>query len=498
MYLSPWQPGDQMATRHQCVLFFVFAFVLVVFFLLQYLLNSGGELTTSNYSTLLEADPNRKTWVINDDDDLDHVNIYSNSTDGPLKHPQKVPDILTKLSKCPACFGRDICEEIDNGIIQIDVPTEWTFTKDKGVYFGRRHGTEKIVVKTLVRDKVFKKFDSFICQNVTGTSECDVGDAIARSYVVNENTWTGTHLQESWKIVHPFPQLFTMCMNQNQLRMYTQLFHGSHATSADTRAMLYTASVINTEAVNLKILSILKVKQYFPRYLGARTIVAGHGGIDLMEFIKDDWETRADLALQLLNMVEDFLEGDPNWVILFVDFIMAQFRVKANGKVLLIDAEDIGIIDRRYVQKYGRHKPNAPCNIECFTAFANYLINGTSTTRQEHDQWCAETLHVVGSAMKALVCSRILSNIPQHKVNDTFDTKKHHSHDETGLLHSIPVEVERTESLLRECVVETSAGGRDKAFKELQLVLIPYAKHSKRAILLEVHQRSFSHADVFP
>jgi len=44
-------------------------------------------------------------------------------------------------------------------------------------------------------------------------------------------------------------------------------------------------------------------------------------------------------------------EKDPNWVVLFVDFIMAQFRVKANGKVLLIDAEDIGIIDRRHVRK---------------------------------------------------------------------------------------------------------------------------------------------------
>jgi len=128
-------------------------------------------------------------------------------TDVPLKHPQNVPDILTKLSKCPACFGRDICEEIDNGVIQIDVPPEWTFAKDKGVYFGRRHGTENIVIKTLVRDKVFKKFDSFICQNVTGTAECDVGDAIARSYVVSENAWTSKHLQETWKIIHPFPQL---------------------------------------------------------------------------------------------------------------------------------------------------------------------------------------------------------------------------------------------------------------------------------------------------
>ena len=30
---------------------------------------------------------------------------------------------------------------------------------------------------------------------------------------------------------------------------------------------------------------------------------------------------------------------------------MAQFRVKSNGKILLIDAEDIGIIDRHYVKK---------------------------------------------------------------------------------------------------------------------------------------------------
>ncbi|KAK2192785.1 hypothetical protein NP493_23g07027 [Ridgeia piscesae] len=236
------------------------------------------------------------------------------------------------------------------------------------------------------------------------------------------------------------------------------------------------------------ILSTLKVSKYFPPYLGAcgRTIVAGHGGIDLMDFINENWETRADLSLQLLVMVEDFLEKDPNWVVLFVDFIMAQFRVKANGKVLLIDAEDIGIIDRHHVKKYGTHKPKAPCNSECFMEFANYLTNRTSTVQEEHDRWCANTVHMVGSAMKALVCTRILSNIPQHKKNDTFDQNKQHHHDDTGLLHSIPVERERIESLLTECVHETSVGGRDKAFKELQLVLTQYAEHSKRAVLLGV------------
>ena len=177
--------------------------MLVAFLLLQYFLYSGGKLTTSDY---IAQPPSETIWVAADDDHND-LKIYGNLTDVPLKHPQKVPDILTKLSKCPACFGRDICEEIDNGVIQIDVPPEWTFTKDKGVYFGRRHGTENIVIKTLVRDKVFKKFDSFICQNVTGTAECDVGNAIARSYVVSENAWTSKHLQETWKIVHPFPQL---------------------------------------------------------------------------------------------------------------------------------------------------------------------------------------------------------------------------------------------------------------------------------------------------
>ena len=147
--------------------------MLVAFLLLQYFLYSGGKLTTSDY---IAQPPSETIWVASDYD-RDDLKIYGNLTNVPLKHPQKVPDVLTKLSKCPACFGRDICEEIDNGVIQIDVPREWTFEKKKGVYFGRRHGTENIVIKTLVRDGDFKKFDSFICQNVTGTAECDVGDA---------------------------------------------------------------------------------------------------------------------------------------------------------------------------------------------------------------------------------------------------------------------------------------------------------------------------------
>ena len=175
MLQSPQQLFDQMAPRQRYLLCSAFAFVLVAFLLLQYFLYSGGKLTTSDYI----AQPSSETISVAADYDRDDLKIYSNLTNVPLKHPQKVPD----------------------------VSREWTFEKKKGVYFGRRHGTENIVIKTLVRDEDFKKFDSFICQNVTGTAECDVGDAIARSYIVSENAWTSKHLQETWKIVHTIPQL---------------------------------------------------------------------------------------------------------------------------------------------------------------------------------------------------------------------------------------------------------------------------------------------------
>ena len=194
-----------MAITHGRVLCYVFAFVLVAFLLLQYFLNSG-KLTANNQFTPSETDPSREAQIVHIND-FETIDLYTNVTNEPLKSLRRVPDNLTKLSKCPACFGRDICDEIESGTIQIDVPEAWAWTKYKGVYFGLRHGIERIVVKTLVRDKVFQKFDSFICQNVTGTSECNVADAIARSYIVNENTWTSRHFQESWKIVHPSAQL---------------------------------------------------------------------------------------------------------------------------------------------------------------------------------------------------------------------------------------------------------------------------------------------------
>ena len=71
----------------------------------------------------------------------------------------------------------------------------------------------------------------------------------------------------------------------------------------------------------------------------------------------------------------------------------------------------------------GTHKPKAPCNSECFMEFANYLTNRTSTVQEEHDRWCANTVHMVGSAMKALVCTRILSNIPQPQRKMTLLTR---------------------------------------------------------------------------
>ena len=95
---------------------------------------------------------------------------------------QAVPSRMVMESKCPACYGHEICKEIHRGDIEINIPDELVHSdmvSRKGVYFGK-WGDKDIVVKTLDNRGThnFKLFDSFICNNQSLPVGCNVSSAI--------------------------------------------------------------------------------------------------------------------------------------------------------------------------------------------------------------------------------------------------------------------------------------------------------------------------------
>ena len=115
----------------------------------------------------------------------------------------KIPDYLTELDKCPACFGKDLCPEIDSGVIRIVEPEPDDELKIKGVYNGY-WDTKPVVIKRLNRREEYDKMDAFLCKNATMELNCDVSKAIlnGKSLAQSEQIFSPDFLRSMWNIIH--------------------------------------------------------------------------------------------------------------------------------------------------------------------------------------------------------------------------------------------------------------------------------------------------------
>lgn len=119
---------------------------------------------------------------------------------------EKVPAALTQTSKCPACLGQSLCEDIDQGIIKIRPQSISDEGFKKGsVYYGKYEESE-VILKTLSPLEDWNKFDSFLCRNMSQGANCDVSSVILKSYMAKPQlSLTTSHLKEAYRIVHEKP-----------------------------------------------------------------------------------------------------------------------------------------------------------------------------------------------------------------------------------------------------------------------------------------------------
>ncbi|KAI8486368.1 hypothetical protein Bbelb_358670 [Branchiostoma belcheri] len=80
-----------------------------------------------------------------------------------------------------------------------------------------------------------------------------------------------------------------------------------------------------------------------------RVIVAEHAGKTLDTFMDSPWGVRAEIAVQLLQLVNTLRGKDPDWVLFLTDVSFQNFAVDSRGRVRLIDLDDVMVIDRRTV-----------------------------------------------------------------------------------------------------------------------------------------------------
>ena len=136
------------------------------------------------------------------------IEVLTDATEEPLA---PVPVWLTRHSFCPACFGTDLCSDIQRNHVRLNLHA-LNMLKDGDNIDAKqlpgKKGNSKILLKTLVPDSLFKIFDEKICLNSSQSEDCDVSDVAARSssFLVRQESFMPKMMQNSWKLVHDEPE----------------------------------------------------------------------------------------------------------------------------------------------------------------------------------------------------------------------------------------------------------------------------------------------------
>lgn len=395
----------------------------------------------------------------------------------------KVPKEDINIDTCPACFGKDFCTDIDTGLVELykNSKTELheIITREASL-----HKTEKVTVSSMT-DAQWNKFDKFICRNASKSFPCDVSAAIRTGYLTSYQALTVDGLRNLYQVLDRSKSevVLPICATNKLVHELISTFDGNEDRQLDKeeQAQLMTSLLLLPSYVILKFQDAINSNLPFPNFHGTcgRLAVWESGMTPLKDHLQEPFEERAGLAAQLLQLVDDLQNEDPNWYFLCTEFSYNSLSVTKEGEVLLTDLQDVVIIDKTlFTQAVGLHSTQNKrlCNEMCYQKFTRDIMTSEDVTKV-----CSQVKHY-GQLMFAIVCKEILSDLEEHKTEGFFNydgSKIHQKSEYRGLLHSPPEKDKNNiEDLLRDCVQETLAGGRRQAVEELQEVLDKYLTYN--------------------
>ncbi|KAG0717703.1 Deleted in autism protein 1 [Chionoecetes opilio] len=382
---------------------------------------------------------------------------------------------LTKEETCPLCFGHDLCEDVSAGFLTLATDTPQV-APGAALYHAHLGDMQKLSVK-IPAGSGFSLLDDSVCVNASLGAGCSVGSAAPKSFLARPQPLSPQLLHHLLRIVgtprNQYPLL--MCPSKKLLGLIEQSFddNDDHTLNAEERIMLYTTLVIAPDIVVLKILTKANLNVGFPRLVGVcgRAEVL-EGELTLLASMLDEsFNVRASLAAQVLTMVDDFMEDDPEWYLFYGSWSLDKMAINREGEVVLTDLAGMAIVDKNlFRDEYEdgtESRVQEVCNKECFQKFTGEVYREGHDT----DEICSR-VEDVGHLMYAAVCAMILSDMKQHKYVDYFTSTsnlQNQPRTSKGLLHNIPASDRATvEELVAECVDETAPGGRLQAAQELR------------------------------
>ncbi|XP_078675080.1 divergent protein kinase domain 2A-like [Branchiostoma floridae x Branchiostoma belcheri] len=382
----------------------------------------------------------------------------------PEKKPKGIPQSLLRNDRCPACLGDNLCEEFEDGMIKLG--SEVTSGKVKA--YAGTWDKVNVTVTQCASEELLETFEKFVCEPET---TCDVGEVLLKQNL--KELLQVEYLKKSLQVLHPNKSLpATSCMSKPLLKMLQRTFDDNRNKKLNRleQAHLYTALHTCPHIALLK--AIPRKKLPVPAFLGAcgNLVAMETPGKPLSMYleVKGPWQVRANLSLQLLQMLDDFQNKDPDWLLMSVDVNIENFSVSSDGQLFLTNLGAMTIINKHNLDKNSTSKQASVCNEACFRGFARSLLERPETSCRQAARY--------SQVMYALACQRILgcwqtdrSGQGRVTLSSSKDTACEYGR---GLLYGPPRGVKRElENLLTDCVEETKPDGRTKALKQIKVLL---------------------------
>lgn len=358
---------------------------------------------------------------------------------------------------CPACFGFSGCGLIYRKQIQLAGWSNYRvadIVNTKNIRYGTIiPGDQSVVLKKLGSEHEIEELDNKVCRDAKRPDGCDVPRVFFRtdlSAVLRKEPLQPKHLLQS-------VGMFTCASYRLMDRMWTYYSEARKKKEGimlgDQLQVWYTAS-LNPEPLMLQTFPA-REQWPFPEYFGAcgRHIIVDHVGRTLVEFYNEPFEKRAGIAYEFLKIADHFTNNNEDFALYLTDLSWENFGVDPAGKVRILDAENIIVVDKLAVES------KKPRDYDKFLQSQHHDCEGSTCLAFVSEELCSR-LHTDHNYYA--ICKNILDPL----LDD--------SEFPGGLLHDMSEEAKDfwdLEHQLKECARPTKYKGRIFAKEKLLTAL---------------------------
>ncbi|XP_010626672.1 divergent protein kinase domain 2B isoform X2 [Fukomys damarensis] len=322
------------------------------------------------------------------------------------------------LDKCNACIGTSICkkffkEEIrfDNSLAShLELPSEYLPSYPAN-YSDDSKTWRTVEISRLISRYQNEVSDMRICASISAPKTCSI-ERVLRKTERFQKWLRAKRLTPD--LVQGLPSPLLRCPTQRLLdrvvRRYAEVADAGsifmdHFTDRDKLRLLYTLA-INTHPIVLQIFPGAEGWP-LPKYLGScGRLLISTSTRPLQEFFGAPPDQAADIAYQLLGVLESLRSNDLNYFFYFTHVDAGMFGIFNNGHLLIRDASALGVIDKQEGSQTATKTRENQDVFSCLVSGCQAQLPSCDTIAEKHNLVLSQSLLNAAGHRKETIAHR--------------------------------------------------------------------------------------------